>query len=71
MFEMASYNLKQNGRTKKVTNHIFEGNKWITDSLDAFGKYSEDGIFVFNDKIQGTNIEGFLPIVFSKIGILR
>ena len=71
VFEMAAYNLKQNGRTKKITNHIFQGNKWITDSLDIFGKYSEEGLFVFKDRLKVSEIKGFSLIDFSKIGILK
>ena len=70
VFEMASYNFKQNGRTKKITNHVFQGNKWIKDSLDVFGQYSEDGKFIFNDKIVLIGIKGFTDINFSRIGIL-
>lgn len=71
VFEMASYNLKQNGRTKKITNHVFQGNKWVKDSLDLFGQYSEDGKFIFNDSIAVASIKGFTHINFSRIGILK
>ncbi|MBG7630469.1 MAG: right-handed parallel beta-helix repeat-containing protein [Bacteroidetes bacterium] len=71
VFEMSPYNLKENGKTKKITNHIFEGNKWLLESLDAIGKYSEEGDFIFNNMIEVNNIEGFSPIDFSKIGMKK
>ena len=59
------------GKTKKITNHIFEGNKWLLESLDAIGKYTEEGDFIFNNMIEVNNIEGFSPIDFSKIGMKK
>lgn len=71
VFEMSAYNLKGKGRTKKITNHIFEDNIWLEGLTTDIGKLLDSKQFIPNDLIHIKFLPNFEKIEFSKIGIQK
>lgn len=69
VFEMSPYNLKENGRTKKYTNHIFIGNKWVKSPLKELGVLSNTSNFKLSRILKINAIPEFKEINSEIMGI--
>lgn len=72
VFEMSPYNLRQEGKLKRLTNHKMVGNlKWSeNDNSLIFETTSNNGV-ILNAKIDLSSKLKFTPIDYSGIGIKK
>ena len=66
---MAPYVLKAEGKTKKISNHVVQGNQVLNETPASIGKRISKDLFEFESKVSFDKLEGFMSIDFENMGI--
>ena len=71
VFEMAPYKLNTKTGSKKITNHVFEGNQVFKTIPESIGVLSKQGTLLFEDIFKMPGMIDFIEIDFKAIGIKK
>ncbi len=69
VFLMAPYVLKTEGKTKKISNHVVQGNQVLNETPTSIGHLKNKDQFEFESKVRFDKLPGFLSIDFESMGI--